>query len=116
MKPRIRHIVLPVSKIKPRPDRRRARNKSSDNLLALSILHLGVLSPLQVVEENEAGYAVIDGNARLAVCQRLGIQVVPCLVYPKGSDRALLVKNVSRMDKPWDHRAVSKFQAKRIKP
>ncbi len=50
--------------------------------------------PISVIPNGEGSYLVADGNHRLAAIRKLGIENVPCLVYPGNTDPyALAVEN-----------------------
>ncbi len=56
------------------------KNKGFAKLLA-TIRAVGLLNPLSVYREN-GKYNILDGFLRYKGCEQLGIDLVPCLVYP----------------------------------
>lgn len=59
-----------------RVDMRRQDNKT----LAASILVKGVMTPLLVTPRRDERFTVMEGNRRLAICVRVGVRKVPCIV------------------------------------
>ena len=74
---------IETSKLVPAPfnppgrvDMRRLDNK----MLAASILVKGVMTPLLVTPRRDGRFTTMEGNRRLAICVRVGIDKVPCIV------------------------------------
>jgi ParB family chromosome partitioning protein len=86
---------LRVSKLNPR------RGPGDVAELAASIRKVGLLQPLLVTPDGNAGYLVLAGQRRLAAAKEVGLARVPCVVRrmdEREREVAMLVENVHRLD------------------
>ncbi len=90
--------MLPLAALRPAVDNPREAAGDVTGLSA-SIRALGVLQPLTVTPDGEAGFTVISGTRRLAAATEAGLREVPCLVRSLGDverQELMLVENLQR--------------------
>ena len=94
--------TLPIAAIQPNPDQPRNQiDPASLEELAASIREHGVLQPIIVRRDSEAGYVLIAGERRWRAAQIAGLSDIPAMVTDLASDAQLavaLVENVQRED------------------
>ncbi|HUI28828.1 MAG TPA: ParB/RepB/Spo0J family partition protein [Candidatus Acidoferrales bacterium] len=95
------HLLF-LSSQNTRHDLQAGQEDSGIDELAASIRKQGLLSPLTVRSIVGGKYEVIAGQRRLAACQKVGLDPVPCLVRDDIDDADAvtisLVENVHRAD------------------
>jgi len=76
---------LPVRQLQRDPDqpRRDFGTEGDENRLLVSIRQYGIEEPIKVSEINPGQYLIIDGHRRYICAQKLGLETVPCRIYPK---------------------------------
>lgn len=57
--------------------------EGDENRLLVSIRLYGIEDPIKVSELEDNRYLIIDGHRRYICAQKLGLQAVPCRIYPK---------------------------------
>jgi ParB family chromosome partitioning protein len=78
--------MLPPSAIVPDPDNRRMLDDEDFASLCDSIRVSGILQPLQVWRRPDGTHRLIDGERRWRAAQTLGVNEVPCDVWPSDAD------------------------------
>ena len=82
---------ITVSKLRPFENHPfQVKNDDEMNQLVWSVLTQGVLTPLVVRPLENDEYEVISGHRRLHACQKVGIEVVPALIYALDRDAAAI--------------------------
>lgn len=76
---------LPLEQIQEDPNQpRETFNTDGDkNRLVMSIKALGIKQPLAVTQVGENDFVLCDGHRRYRCAKELGLETVPCLIYPK---------------------------------
>ncbi|OCK51121.1 hypothetical protein BA768_17870 [Chryseobacterium sp. CBo1] len=77
------------------------------NRLMKSISHYGIEDPIKVSEIEEGRFLIMDGHRRFSCAKELGLETVPCRVYPKMSEgefeaRRFEMQNNRRSWKPME--------------
>ena len=90
-----------IDQISVNPDQPRSRfDDESLSELAASILEVGVLQPIVVIE-GETGYVLVAGERRWRAARSAGLKTIPAVVRGVEGDHTLveaLVENVQRQD------------------
>ena len=87
----VQAMQLPIQKLRPFENHPfQVKNDDEMNQLVWSVLTQGVLTPLVVRPLENDEYEVISGHRRLHACQKVGIEVVPALVYALDRDAAAI--------------------------
>jgi len=73
---------VPVEQLVPLNERQidLGKNRGFKKIVS-SIKAVGLIEPLCVFREN-GHYVILDGFLRFKACQQLGVEMVPCLLYP----------------------------------
>ncbi len=95
----LRHVHADEVRPNPRQPRRTFSEESLEELAA-SIAEVGLLQPIVVYEDEEAGYTLLAGERRLRASRLAGLASIPAIVRPTASDERrlsdALVENVQR--------------------
>ncbi len=87
----VQAMQLPIQKLRPFENHPfQVKNDDEMNQLVWSVLTQGVLTPLVVRPLENDEYEVISGHRRLHACQKVGIEVVPALIYALDRDAAAI--------------------------
>ena len=87
----VQAMQLPIQKLRPFENHPfQVKNDDEMNQLVWSVLTQGVLTPLVVHPLENDEYEVISGHRRLHACQKVGIEVVPALIYALDRDAAAI--------------------------
>ena len=87
----VQAMQLPIQKLRPFENHPfQVKNDDEMNQLVWSVLTQGVLTPLVVRPLENDEYEVISGHRRLPACQKVGIEVVPALIYALDRDAAAI--------------------------
>ena len=87
----VQAMQLPINKLRPFENHPfQVKNDDEMNQLVWSVLTQGVLTPLVVRPLENDEYEVISGHRRLHACQKVGIEVVPALIYALDRDAAAI--------------------------
>lgn len=94
--------LVPVGRVTPNPDQPRKRfDDASIGELAESIKRHGVIQPLIVEADGDAGWRIIAGERRWRASVAAGLKDIPVIVRELGREKRLevaLVENVQRED------------------
>jgi ParB family chromosome partitioning protein len=95
--------ALPIAQLRPnRFQPRRDFDPAALAELAASIRAQGLVQPIVVTPDGEAGYTIVAGERRWRAAQEAGLQQVPVVVQDVRDDRHLLelalVENLQRAD------------------
>ena len=87
----VQAMQLPIQKLRPFENHPfQVKDDDEMNQLVWSVLTQGVLTPLVVRPLENDEYEVISGHRRLHACQKVGIEVVPALIYALDRDAAAI--------------------------
>jgi ParB/RepB/Spo0J family partition protein len=86
-------IDLPISQIHLPPG-----TKVRAGLLK-SIREKGVLTPI-LVQQNGAGYKILDGRRRVAAAIQAGLEVIPAILLEEGGPEVTLLAHATRSENP----------------
>lgn len=98
-----------VSQLKEWSDNPVKRSRISDKELSDSIKAYGVKQPLTVVLYN-GGYLVVDGNRRLRIAKKQGIESLPVVVC-NNDDPVALAITLNTTVRAWDQQTVGQLVA-----
>jgi ParB family transcriptional regulator, chromosome partitioning protein len=87
--------VLPMNKLEVVSHQRKASDAHVKRVVA-SVERVGFLAPVVVVERDDGGYDVIDGQHRLLAAKELDLKRVPAIVVPADIGRRMLTLNVEK--------------------
>jgi ParB/RepB/Spo0J family partition protein len=108
--------VLPLSVITADPDQPRhvAQHDLQDQWLLESIQQYGLFVPLSVHRIRDDEYVIVDGHRRYSAALALGIQSVPCQVYPtlRRGDAAVIHYVLHETSKPWNQAELHAWRQK----
>lgn len=94
--------LVPIEHIEPGPAQpRKTFNEDELEELAQSIRSYGVLQPILVCPEDHGCYQIIAGERRWRAARLAGLQEIPCIIQPNGTDHDLevaLIENIQRKE------------------
>lgn len=99
-------VILPVASLSVISHQRKPSDTHVRRVVD-SIERVGFLAPLVVVESDDDGYLVIDGQHRLLAAKELGLRRVPVVVAPRSAARRMLTLNVEKEPNIRDRSAVA---------
>jgi ParB family transcriptional regulator, chromosome partitioning protein len=91
----LRFAVLPTSKLEVIKHQRKA-SESHVGKVITSIEKLGFLAPLVVVESEDDGFLILDGQHRFLAAQQLELKQLPAVIVPPDLARRMLGLNVEK--------------------
>lgn len=93
---------IPVGLIRANPNQPRRRfSEESITVLAESIAEVGLLQPIAVTRDGDAGFVLIAGERRLRAAKRAGLTEIPAVIRTvddRGSLIEALIENIQRED------------------
>ena len=91
----LRFAVVPISRLEVIKHQRKASDPHVGKVTA-SIEKLGFLAPLVVVESDDDGYLILDGQHRFLAAQQLELKELPVVIVPPDLARRMLGLNVEK--------------------
>ncbi|TMK17372.1 MAG: hypothetical protein E6G68_08870 [Actinobacteria bacterium] len=91
----LRFNVVPVSRLEVIKHQRKPSDAHVGKVIA-SIEKLGFLAPLVVVENEDDGYLILDGQHRYLAAQQLELKQLPVVIVPTDLARRMLGLNVEK--------------------
>lgn len=94
--------LIALDDVQPGPAQpRKSFNEEDLEKLAQSIRSYGVLQPILVCQQEPGVYHIIAGERRWRAARIAGLQEIPCILQPNGSDHDLevaLIENIQRQE------------------
>jgi ParB/RepB/Spo0J family partition protein len=87
------------------------RNGGDHSRLLKSIQYYGIEDPVKVSEVAEGRYIIMDGHRRFACAKELGLQTIPCRIYPKMNDGEFEARRYEMQNNRRDWRPLEKANA-----
>ena len=91
----LRFAVVPTSKLQVIKHQRKASDSHVGKVIG-SIEKIGFLAPLVVVENEDDGYLILDGQHRFLAAQQLELKSLPVVIVPTEIARRMLGLNVEK--------------------
>ncbi len=83
MPKKIEVVYLPIDAVKPNEWNPNVEDDKKFNLLVESIRQIGMVQPIQVVDNEDGTYTIIAGEHRWKACKVLGYETIPAIVHSK---------------------------------
>ncbi|MEX0666102.1 MAG: ParB N-terminal domain-containing protein [Acidimicrobiia bacterium] len=87
--------VLPIGKLEVISHQRKASDAHVKRVIG-SVERVGFVTPVVVVERDDGGYWIIDGQHRFLAAQELGLRQLPAVIVPRDMARRMLTLNVEK--------------------
>jgi ParB family chromosome partitioning protein len=87
--------LLPIGKLEVISHQRKASDTHVKRVID-SVERVGFLAPVVVVERDDGGYDIIDGQHRFLAAKEVGLRRVPAVIVPGDLARRMLTLNVEK--------------------
>lgn len=87
--------LLPIGKLEVISHQRKASDAHVKRVVD-SVERVGFLAPVVVVERDDGGYDIIDGQHRFLAAREVGMRRVPAVIVPADLARRMLTLNVEK--------------------
>jgi ParB family chromosome partitioning protein len=87
--------VLPTAKLEVISHQRKPSDPHVKRVVE-SVERVGFLAPVVVVERDDDGYIIIDGQHRFLAAKELGLKRLPAVIVPRDIARRMLTLNVEK--------------------
>jgi ParB family chromosome partitioning protein len=87
--------LLPIGKLEVIAHQRKASDAHVKRVVD-SVERVGFLAPVVVVERDDGGYEIIDGQHRFLAAKQVGMRRVPAVIVPGDLARRMLTLNVEK--------------------
>ena len=97
-------VDIPVEKIDINPDNADVFNMSDNAELVKEISEHGFLGGIEVVEDGNGRYEIVNGRRRFAAVKSLGWEKIPCIIYKPMDPITKAKKLISSNSRPINFR------------